>query len=379
MVLHAFVLGPPHPSLRWWLRSLYRFRRSKRGTSSHQRGRLPQYCKNRIVFEAYLIHGGWHCIGHSSRNRQIQVLLRKSQPSVGRILYMWHPTRSRFLGSLRYGSRCSRTLDRWFFPRRRRLLLFQKVIDGIHGWWVIVVTNMLQIYRIWLTKARRWGGKRVYVLGGSEAHFCDKKNTVMAKMLNRKVTVYVSAKEVENTLKSLRAELRRLENQQKNCTMGSDEYLWTLSEIIILRVWGSMTKYSSTMPMEGISLTTAGRKFIIFERWPEDIFFLGENPWPSPKKKNFCFNFVSIFLSNRHKWLYSSLCDPGGIQTHDFRNRNPTFYSAELRGHRGVFMLFSKANTLIITMLDVVYCMRLQFFFLFFFIHYCCCPKASNK
>ena len=26
------------------------------------------------------------------------------------------------------------------------------------------------------------------------------------------------------------------------------------------------------------------------------------------------------------------ICDPGGIQTHDFRNRNPTFYSAELRG-----------------------------------------------
>ena len=25
-------------------------------------------------------------------------------------------------------------------------------------------------------------------------------------------------------------------------------------------------------------------------------------------------------------------CDPGGIQTHDFRNRNPAFYSAELRG-----------------------------------------------
>ncbi len=26
------------------------------------------------------------------------------------------------------------------------------------------------------------------------------------------------------------------------------------------------------------------------------------------------------------------ISDPGGIQTHDFRNRNPTFYSAELRG-----------------------------------------------
>lgn len=29
---------------------------------------------------------------------------------------------------------------------------------------------------------------------------------------------------------------------------------------------------------------------------------------------------------------HSPFCDPGGIQTHDFRNRNPAFYSAELRG-----------------------------------------------
>ena len=26
--------------------------------------------------------------------------------------------------------------------------------------------------------------------------------------------------------------------------------------------------------------------------------------------------------------------DPGGIQTHDFQNRNLTFYSAELRGRK---------------------------------------------
>ena len=33
-----------------------------------------------------------------------------------------------------------------------------------------------------------------------------------------------------------------------------------------------------------------------------------------------------------YKSLKSNLCDPGGILTHDFRNRNPTFYTAELRG-----------------------------------------------
>ncbi len=27
-------------------------------------------------------------------------------------------------------------------------------------------------------------------------------------------------------------------------------------------------------------------------------------------------------------------CDPGGIQTPDFKNRNLTFYSAELRGQK---------------------------------------------
>lgn len=46
----------------------------------------------------------------------------------------------------------------------------------------------------------------------------------MAKDINRKVTIYVNGKEVENTIKSLRAELRKLENAQKDCIIGSDEY-----------------------------------------------------------------------------------------------------------------------------------------------------------
>lgn len=40
---------------------------------------------------------------------------------------------------------------------------------------------------------------------------------------------------------------------------------------------------------------------------------------------------IKIIVSSRQHH-----CDPDGIQTHDLRNRNPTFYSAELRG-RGCF------------------------------------------
>ena len=43
---------------------------------------------------------------------------------------------------------------------------------------------------------------------------------------------------------------------------------------------------------------------------------------------------IASITSNCNKgWVdFFMVSDPGGIQTHDFRNRNPTFYSAELRG-----------------------------------------------
>ena len=53
----------------------------------------------------------------------------------------------------------------------------------------------------------------------------------MAKNINRQVTIYVNGREVEKTIKSLRAELKRLENQQKNATLGSEEYLRVTSDI----------------------------------------------------------------------------------------------------------------------------------------------------
>lgn len=47
----------------------------------------------------------------------------------------------------------------------------------------------------------------------------------MAKTLSRKVTIYVNGKEVENTLKSLGEEMRKLERQQKTLPIGSEEYV----------------------------------------------------------------------------------------------------------------------------------------------------------
>ena len=44
----------------------------------------------------------------------------------------------------------------------------------------------------------------------------------------------------------------------------------------------------------------------------------------------FCHDCVIHYRINA--LTHSLPCDPGGILTHDFRNRNPTFYTAELRG-----------------------------------------------
>ena len=48
-------------------------------------------------------------------------------------------------------------------------------------------------------------------------------------------------------------------------------------------------------------------------------------------------NFLVCLFFIKNKPLDETFCqssgdDPGGIQTHDFRNRNPAFYSAKLRG-----------------------------------------------
>lgn len=49
----------------------------------------------------------------------------------------------------------------------------------------------------------------------------------MAKVLSRKVTIYINGKEVENTVKSLEAEAAKLRAQQRNLVIGSEEYIET--------------------------------------------------------------------------------------------------------------------------------------------------------
>lgn len=49
----------------------------------------------------------------------------------------------------------------------------------------------------------------------------------MAKVLSRNVVIYVDGKQVDSTIKSLQAELKKLQNRQKNLTIGTDEYIQT--------------------------------------------------------------------------------------------------------------------------------------------------------
>ena len=57
----------------------------------------------------------------------------------------------------------------------------------------------------------------------------------MAKNINRKVTIYINGKEVENTLKGMKAELNRLQNEQRRATLGSREYIETTEKISTLK------------------------------------------------------------------------------------------------------------------------------------------------
>ena len=46
----------------------------------------------------------------------------------------------------------------------------------------------------------------------------------MAKSSTRRVTIYINGKEVEASVKQIRAEMNRLVNEQNRMVIGSDEY-----------------------------------------------------------------------------------------------------------------------------------------------------------
>lgn len=50
----------------------------------------------------------------------------------------------------------------------------------------------------------------------------------MAKgTLSKSVSIYVNGQQVDSTLKSLQSELRKLQNEQRLCEIGSEEYIQT--------------------------------------------------------------------------------------------------------------------------------------------------------
>ena len=57
----------------------------------------------------------------------------------------------------------------------------------------------------------------------------------MAKNINRKVTIYINGKEIENTIKSIRAEIVKLEREQKMLPIGSEEYKKKMMDIANLK------------------------------------------------------------------------------------------------------------------------------------------------
>ncbi len=57
----------------------------------------------------------------------------------------------------------------------------------------------------------------------------------MAKSSTRRVTIYINGKEVEASVKQIRAEMNRLINEQNRMVIGSDEYIAHAKKIRELR------------------------------------------------------------------------------------------------------------------------------------------------
>ncbi|MBP5495723.1 MAG: hypothetical protein J6X98_00910, partial [Bacteroidales bacterium] len=57
----------------------------------------------------------------------------------------------------------------------------------------------------------------------------------MAKSSTRRVTIYINGKEVEASVKQIRAEMNKLVNEQNRMVIGSDEYISHANKIKELR------------------------------------------------------------------------------------------------------------------------------------------------
>ena len=63
------------------------------------------------------------------------------------------------------------------------------------------------------------------------------------------------------------------------------------------------------------------------------------------KLSNIQKNFTAVIYRTALKCDFTAKGDSGGIQTRDLRNRNPAFYSAELRSHNVGANIIKKVDT----------------------------------
>ncbi len=82
---------------------------------------------------------------------------------------------------------------------------------------------------------------------GHLRHLCQNL-TFMAKSSTRRVTIYINGKEVEASVKQIRAEMNRLVNEQNRMVIGSDEYISHAKKIKELRSTSRNTRRKSAPP-----------------------------------------------------------------------------------------------------------------------------------
>jgi len=84
----------------------------------------------------------------------------------------------------------------------------------------------------------------------------------MAKASTRRINIYINGKEVEGTVKGIRAEMNKLINEQNRMVIGSDEYIAHARKIQELR--GYLQEHSENITSAANSWEKMQKKLMLF-------------------------------------------------------------------------------------------------------------------
>ena len=84
----------------------------------------------------------------------------------------------------------------------------------------------------------------------------------MAKLSTRRINIYINGKEVESTVKGIRAEMNKLVNEQNKMIIGSDEYIAHAKKIQVLR--GYLHEHSQSIAAAASAWENFQKKMMIF-------------------------------------------------------------------------------------------------------------------